>query len=142
MINTLSYPTLLQPFERMIFVENLHNTYTDYEKKELLDILFCIIKFDDNSVVKHEVVFLFGMLHDYLKQFEDEITKELIFVCQHEQSIVLHHEIIETFGHFTNDLAIEFVEKSLTSDNNDILDTAKISKGRQAYEISKKKQPE
>ena len=131
--NGLIYSPALSPFERMRFVENLHDNYTKYEKAELKEILFKIVRLDNNVVVQHEAVFLFGMLHDHLIAFEDEIAKELIAIGQGTSSIVLYHEIVETLGFFANDLALEFVNKSFESADMDILDTAKISSGRQEY---------
>lgn len=131
MINRLNdFSFLKKEHEKMIFLEGFAEEIFNYTPETVRDFLCNIIEQETNSVIRHEAAFIIGTHIKFLSCFEDIIAKRLINVVKSEKSIVLIHEIIEAFGHFKSNVAIDFLQEMYTCENQDIKDTVIISLGR------------
>lgn len=87
---------------------------------KISDLMAWVLKYDDNSVVKHEACYQIAM-----RKMENKIPN-LVDSALHDKSSLVKHEAIEALGLLDAFDSRELVSKSLQSSNLDVKQTAEF----------------
>jgi hypothetical protein len=108
-------------------VQDLHNTFGDYEIDDLINDLFKILNLEVNVSIRHEVIFLIGKLTRRCVKKENYVIDAFVSILQSQDSVLIIHEIIEALGMISCMRSQELVSRYLNHANKDIRDTAELA---------------
>jgi len=115
--------------------EILEHKLSSKDLNDKVDFLIETMSKCPSPVTRHEAAFTLVSL--YLKDLIDsnKIIKAYDKCLKNENSIVVQHEIIESLGFISSQESLKIINKYLSHENEDIRDTAILSKKRILLEI-------
>ncbi len=116
----------LQPVQKIEFLTRIKES-ANMRGRLIETFLVEVLKQDADPIVRHEAAFVIAHVRACKRMIGSLALHALCISAEKDQSLIVRHEALEALGEFPEPQALKTIVKFITSRNNDLRATARIS---------------